>query len=255
MNYLVSAKTDIGLVKKNNQDSLSIRVVNTSQGRMAFAVLCDGMGGLEKGEAASASVIRAFDHWFRNELPILCTRSIEDSTIRAQWTNIVTQQNNTIKSYAARQGIKVGTTVVAMLITQNRYYILNVGDSRAYEISDCVKQLTTDQTFVAREIAMGNMTEEQARNDERRNVLLQCVGASDFVYPDMFFGDVNNNAVYMLCSDGFRHEISANEIFEKLNPNVLLDENSMNLHSEELIELNKARKERDNISVALIRTF
>ena len=91
--------------------------------------------------------------------------------------------------------------------------------------------------------------------DDRRNVLLQCVGASDDVYPDMFFGDTHDNAIYMLCSDGFRHEISADEIFEKLNPNVNLDENMMNTHSEELIELNKARKERDNISVALVRTF
>lgn len=55
-----------------------------------------------------------------------------------------------------------------MLLTQNRYYILNVGDSRAYEISDCVKQITSYQTFVAREIVLGNMTEEQAMTDERR---------------------------------------------------------------------------------------
>ena len=255
MNVIVSARTDVGLVKSTNQDSLSIRVVNTSQGRMVFAVLCDGMGGLDKGEVASASVIRAFDNWFRNDLPALCGAPIEDSVIRAQWNNIITEQNSTIKSYGARQGVRLGTTVVAVLLTQNRYYILNVGDSRAYEISDCLKQLTNDQTFVAREVALGNMTEEQAKVDDRRNVLLQCVGASDDVYPDMFFGQTHGNAVYMLCSDGFRHEISAEEIFEKLNPNVLLDENTMNVHSEELIELNKARMERDNISVALIRTF
>ncbi|MBR2981505.1 MAG: protein phosphatase 2C domain-containing protein, partial [Odoribacter sp.] len=156
MNFIVSARTDIGLTKNTNQDSLSMRVVNTPQGRMVFAVLCDGMGGLDKGEVASASVIRAFDSWLRNELPTLCSAPIEDSVIREQWNNIVTEQNNTIKTYGARQGVKLGTTVVAMLLTQNRYYILNVGDSRAYEISDCVKQITSDQTFVAREIALGN---------------------------------------------------------------------------------------------------
>lgn len=255
MNFIVSARTDIGLTKNTNQDSLSIRVANTPQGRIAFAVLCDGMGGLDKGEVASASVIRAFDRWFCNDLPALCYSPLDDSTIRSQWNNIITEQNNTIKAYGARQGVKLGTTVVAMLITQNRYYILNVGDSRAYEIGDYVKQLTNDQTFVAREVALGNMTEEQAMVDERRSVLLQCVGASDEVYPDMFYGDTNSNAAYMLCSDGFRHEITVDEIFEKLNPNVLLDEQSMNANSDALIELNKARAERDNISVALIRTF
>lgn len=255
MNFIVSARTDIGITKTTNQDSLAMRVVNTPQGRMVLAVLCDGMGGLDKGEVASASVVRAFDSWLRNDLPALSSAPLEDSTIREQWNRIVTEQNNTIKAYGARQGVKLGTTVVTMLLTQTRYYILNVGDSRAYEISDTMKQITTDQTFIAREIALGNMTEEQALTDERRNVLLQCVGASDDVYPDMFFGQTNGNAVYMLCSDGFRHEISADEIFEKLNPNVLLDENMMNRHSEQLIELNKARKERDNISVALVRTF
>lgn len=255
MNFIVAARTDVGLTKKTNQDSLSMRVVNTPQGRMVFAVLCDGMGGLEKGEVASASVIRAFDSWLRNVLPTLCGTPLEDSTIRDQWNGIITEQNKTIMNYGAHQGVKLGTTVVAMLLTQTRYYIINVGDSRAYEISDSVKQITADQTFVAREIALGNMTVEQARTDERRNVLLQCVGASDEVYPEMFFGETNSNAVYMLCSDGFRHEISVDEIYEKLNPNVLFDENMMNTNSEQLIELNKARKEQDNISVALVRTF
>ncbi len=255
MNFIVSARTDIGLTKSTNQDSLSVKVVNTPMGRMVFAVLCDGMGGLDKGEVASASVIKAFDAWLMNTLPDLCHTGFDDSTIRTQWNQIVSEQNEKIKTYGARQGIKLGTTVVAILITQTRYYIINVGDSRAYEISDTVKQLTTDQTFVAREIAMGNMTEEEALLDERRNVLLQCVGASDDVYPDMFFGETHGNAVYMLCSDGFRHEVSADEIFEKLNPGVLFDENTMNKHTDELIELNKARKERDNISVTLVRTF
>ncbi len=255
MNFIVSARTDIGLTKTTNQDSLSMRVVNTPQGRMVLAVLCDGMGGLEKGEVASASVIRTFDNWLHRELPVLCSAPIEDSIIREQWSKIVIEQNNTIKRYGLRQGVQLGTTVVAMLLTQTRYYIINVGDSRAYEIRESVKQITKDQTFVAREIALGNMTEEQARGDKRRNVLLQCVGASDDVYPDMFFGDVLVNAVYMLCSDGFRHEVTNEEFYEKFNPAVLLDDSTMNKHSDELIELNKIRKERDNISVALIRTF
>lgn len=255
MNFIVSATTDIGLTKSTNQDSLSVKVINTPQGRMTFAILCDGMGGLEKGEVASASVIQAFNNWILNSLSLLCDKPIEDSIIREHWNSIITEQNNTIKNYGARQGVKLGTTAVIMLITQTRYYIMNVGDSRAYEITDTIKQITNDQTFVAREVALGNMTEEQARTDERRSVLLQCVGASEEVYPDMFFGTPSENAVYMLCSDGFRHEISSDEIFEKLQPAVLFDDATMNRHSEELIELNKMRNERDNISVLLVRTF
>lgn len=222
---------------------------------MVFAILCDGMGGLAKGEVASASVIHAFDNWARNDLPMLCESQIEDSVLRSQWERIITDQNRIIGRYGSSQGIRLGTTAVIMLLTQTRYYIMNIGDSRAYEISDMVKQLTADQTFVAREVALGNMTEEQARVDDRRSVLLQCVGASTDVYPDMFFGDIQNNAVYMLCSDGFRHEITADEIFQKFHPNVLLSDGIMSQNTLDLIELNKQRQERDNISVVLVRTF
>ena len=255
MNFIVSANTDVGLTKATNQDSLSIKVLNTRQGYMVFAVLCDGMGGLDKGEVASAAVIRAFDVWAKTSLPILCEAPISDADIRAQWEKIVSDQNRIIKAYGARQGVRLGTTVVAMLLTQTRFYILNVGDSRAYELHTGIRQLTQDQTFVAREIALGNMTKEQAKTDSRRSVLLQCVGASDEVYPDMFFGDVLPNAVYMLCCDGFRHEITPEEMFNYLQPDTLLSEHIMNQRSLELIALNKQRQERDNITVALIRTF
>lgn len=255
MNFIISANTDVGISKETNQDSLTSMVVNTPQGRMAFCVLCDGMGGLDKGEVASASVITAFRNWAVNDLPQLCGQPLEDAIIRSQWEAIINQQNNTIKAYGARQGVRLGTTVVAMLLTQTRYYILNVGDSRAYELTTGVRQITSDQTFVAREVAQGHMTPEEAETDSRRSVLLQCVGASDEVYPDMFFGDVAHDAIYMLCSDGFRHEITADEIYEKLQPGVLFDDYTMQQHSISLIELNKQRQERDNISVSLVRTF
>ena len=255
MNFIISANTDVGIAKDTNQDSLTSMVLNTAQGRMVFCVLCDGMGGLAKGEVASASVINAFRNWALTELPKMCMAPLEDSQIRSQWEQLVTNQNQLIKTYGGRHGVRLGTTVVAMLLTQTRYYILNVGDSRAYEIREGVRQLTADQTFVAREVALGHMTEEEAHTDSRRSVLLQCVGASEDVYPDMFFGDVKPDAVYMLCSDGFRHEITEQEIYEKLQPGVLFDNHGMQQNTLQLIELNKQRQERDNISVVLVRTF
>ena len=109
--------------------------------------------------------------------------------------------------------------------------------------------------MVAREVELGNLTPEEAERDSRRSVLLQCIGASDEVYPDMFFGDTKLNAVYMLCSDGFRHEITEDEIHQYLNPNVMVDADGMKQNMDALIDLNKQRQERDNISVVSIRTF
>ncbi|MFQ9516008.1 MAG: PP2C family protein-serine/threonine phosphatase [Eubacterium sp.] len=255
MNYIISATTDVGIRKKTNQDSLSVKIINTNQGRMAFAILCDGMGGLQKGEVASAAVIHAFNQWVTEELPSLCNGPIQDHVIREQWCEIITSMNEKIKNYGNVNHVQLGTTAVVMLITEKRYYILNVGDSRAYEIWIEITQLTKDQTFVERQVSLGNMTREQAEQDSRKNILLQCVGASPEVYPEMFFGDTKKDAVYMLCSDGFRHEITPEEIYAGFNPGVLLSKENMQNNAIHLININKQRQENDNISVALIRTF
>ncbi len=255
MNFIVSADTDVGIKKKTNQDSLSVKVVNTPMGRMAFAVLCDGMGGLEKGEVASATAIKAFSSWVTEVLPALSSTPITADSIRLGWQNIVTETNEKIKLYGKRNGINLGTTAVIMLLTQTDYYIMNVGDSRAYEIFTETQQLTNDQTFVAREIALGRMTPQQARVDKRRNILLQCIGASEKVYPDFFTGTLKKDAVYMLCSDGFRHEITPQEIFDRLRPDRMTSRELMSKNTVELIELNKQRRETDNISAALVRTY
>ena len=254
MDFIISASTDVGLFRKNNQDSLSVKMIKTRQGRMVFAVLCDGMGGLSKGEVASASVICAFDHWLVNELPILCEHPLNEIEIRMQWEKIIDEQNKIIKAYGEKRGVKLGTTVVVMLLTQNRYYILNVGDSRAYVLDDSIRQITKDHSLIAREVARGNMTWEEAKVDKRQNVLLQCIGASSSVHPDMFSGEVVKDSSYMICSDGLWHMISQEEIYSGFRPDVLLSKEMMQSAADKLIGLCKQRNEKDNISVVLVRT-
>lgn len=255
MNYIVAASTDIGISKDTNQDSYSVKVFNTPKGKMVFAILCDGMGGLEKGELASASLVHAFNKWAEQRLPILSQMQLEDTIIRKEWIDIATDYNEKIKMYGKSSAISLGTTLTAMLLTDSRYYIINVGDTRAYEISDSVNIITSDQTVVAREVAMGNLTPEEAKTDPRRSVLLQCVGASNTIYPDMFYGKTKTNAVYMLCSDGFRHEIAEHEIGAYLSPSRMTDFDAMQQNMKSLIELNKQRQEMDNITVIAVRTF
>lgn len=255
MNFIISATTDVGIKKDTNQDSLSIKSLNTKQGRMTFAVICDGVGGLNDGEIASASVVNAFNEWLINDFPSLCNSYIEDHVIKAQWERIIERMNERLINYGKQNNVRLGTTVVAMLLTKERYYIINVGDSRAYEIKDHVRQITRDQSLIAREIEKGNLTPEVAKTDPRRGVLLQCVGASNQVYPEMSFGKTEDNAVYFLCSDGFSHKITREEIYESLKPELLLNEEIMKENLEKLVDINKERQELDNISVALVRTY
>ena len=115
-------------------------------------------------------------------------------------------------------------------------------------------QLTKDQTYVQYEMDLGHLTWEQAQTHPQRNVLLQCVGASDEIHPDYFVGDANPATTFILCSDGFRHVISPDEICEKFRPELLENEDIMLQNIVSLVELNKSRKEVDNISAAVIRT-
>lgn len=254
MNFLTAVHTDIGIKKSTNQDSALIMEAESEIGNVLLTVICDGMGGLAKGEVASAAVIQAFSQWFENELPSALAIQNPADRIFSSWEKIALSCNERISSYGKKHGVSMGTTLVAMLIVRNNYYIVNIGDSRAYCISDKLYQLTKDQTFVQREMDMGRMTYEEAMNSPQRNVLLQCIGASNIIEPDFFTGNISENQVIMLCSDGFRHIISEAEIYDNLNPYLLTNEQIMRERAVYLTELNKSRLERDNITVVLVKT-
>lgn len=253
MIFNASAVTDIGNTKKTNQDSVCVKIAQSEKyGQVAMAVLCDGMGGLDKGELASATVIRAFSKWFEEELP-LSLKKLSWSALSDEWERIAKEQNYLIGQYGNKIESSVGTTLTAMLFIKDKYLIAHVGDSRVYSITSSVNQLTEDQTFIAREIKAGRMTSEQAKVHPKRNQLLQCIGASRNVEPQMILGKTVKNSVYMFCSDGFRHVLTNEEIYENFNFDNLNDEQAMERNSRYLIDLVKSRNEKDNITVALIK--
>lgn len=252
MHFLATADTDIGISKATNQDSVLIKHANTRNGEVLLAVICDGMGGLAKGELASATVIRTFSEWFDQELPGEIP-SIDLRVIAGKWELMLKDLNVKILEYGKTIGANMGTTFTGVLMFGNEYLLVHVGDTRLYYISNSIRQLTEDQTVIARAISRGEMTAEQAKTDKRRNMLLQCVGASKIVEPQIEYGNLEKG-IYMICSDGFRHEISAEEIFEAFKPENMINRQVMHEKSKHLIELVKDRKEKDNISVVLIKT-
>jgi serine/threonine protein phosphatase PrpC len=172
--------------------------------------------------------------------------------IADKWSLLLKDLNLKIAEYGQQDGIRLGTTFTGVLFIDDQYLAVHVGDTRLYQLDSGLKQLTTDHTFVAREIRRGNLTVEQAKKDKRRNMLLQCVGASERIEPEILTGTVQQGA-YMLCSDGFRHEISESEIYESLNPVNLINKEAMHNNVKYLIEQVKKRNEKDNISVVLVK--
>ena len=255
MNYFASASTDVGIVKKTNQDSVCVKIAQfDGYGQVAMGVICDGMGGLAKGELASATVIRRFCNWFKNELPKRMA-SFSWNRVSEECVRILREQNEKLLQYGKTVGANLGTTFSGILIVSGKYMIVHVGDSRVYEIYNDLKQLTEDQTYIHREIKAGRMTPEEAAVNPKRNMLLQCVGASREVNPEVTFGSVQPNTVYMLCSDGFRHVLTEKEIYSFFNPGVINSIDTMKKNSDCLIDIVKKRNERDNITVALLKSI
>ena len=252
MRFTVTADTDIGILKTINQDSVLIKHGVINEDEVLLAVICDGMGGLPKGELASAAVVRAFSQWFERELPYEIDHA-DMQVIGGKWALMLRELNGRILEYSKVNMIEgMGTTFSGILFLKDQYIIGHVGDSRIYQIGALMTQMTTDQTFVAREVSRGTMTPEQAKKDRRRNLLLQCVGASRVVEPQIICGKTERGA-YLLCSDGFRHEITETEMYESLNPIHLINRDAMHSNARYLIEQVKSRGERDNISVILIK--
>lgn len=253
MNFKLSAHTDKGIKKSTNQDAVLMKVARTDYGKVLMAAICDGMGGLAKGEVASAALVRMLSGWFEKEFPELLYRGITMEALKKSLETLIYSANDKISSYGHSLRVDMGTTMVLLLIVDHVYYIANVGDSRVYLLRDELQQITRDQTFIQKEMDEGRMTWDEARRDPRRNVLLQCVGASAEIVPDFYTGQVLPGSMFMLCSDGFRHVVSAEELYEYLTPYKLFNEDMMKESLTYLTELNKYRKETDNISAALVR--
>lgn len=254
MRYISGLYTDVGTTKKTNQDSLLLLHAMTDGGEIVFAVVCDGMGGLQKGELASAEVIQSFSSWFKEKLPgIIRGGVLDEAALQSQWTDFIDDMSNKVSRYGTVNSIRLGTTIACLLICGGKYYVANVGDSRVYLIADQTYQITHDQTVVQDKIDRGLITIDQAQTDPERSVLLQCVGASDFVQPDFFTGVVQPGTVYMLCCDGFRHMITPDEFYAWLSPPRLNSEKAIETVLRDITELLKSRGETDNISSIVIK--
>lgn len=253
MRYFGAAVTDVGIKKETNQDSVCLKIgVAPDDRQVAMFVICDGMGGLAKGELASATVIRELEKWYMNKLPEKVDHFLWEE-ISKEWTEILKNLNQKILKYGNKNKVRLGTTTTAMLVIGDEYMIAHVGDSRVYRLDSSITQMTEDQTYVMREIKNGNMTLEEAAKDKRKHMLLQCVGASNDVEPEYIFGKIEPEELYLLCSDGFRHKLTGKEIYETFQNEIIRSVSDLENRVTKLINQVKERKEKDNISVVVFK--
>ena len=252
MEYITGAHTDIGRVRETNQDAICIMQAQTIKGNVCMAIVCDGMGGLSKGEVASATIVKAFEKGFEEKLPELLSKcSLEE--IKLLWEKELLFWNKRLSDYGRKNNISLGTTFSGMLFVENRYLWMHIGDSRIYKIDNQnAEQITTDHTVVAREIANGNMTLEEAEHSKLRSKLTQCIGTAKEPQPESGIEIVRPGESFLICSDGFYHKITKEELSE-VNDSLYDSEREADRFCRKTIENIMRRGEKDNISVVVIK--
>ncbi|WP_072343705.1 PP2C family protein-serine/threonine phosphatase [Actinomyces urinae] len=205
IDFRFAARSDVGLVRKNNQDS--------GYAGPHLLLLADGMGGPAGGDIASSVAVAHFapldadDHPAEQMLPLL------RDALNAAHEELIERSKNDPKL----QGL--GTTCIALMRSGSKLAMVHIGDSRAYVLrGDNLTQVTTDHSFVQYLIQTGQITPEEAENHPQRSIVLRILGDSDSdVVPDESVREAVVGDRWLLCSDGLSGVVSADTIIETLS--------------------------------------
>lgn len=238
----IAAKTDIGRVRPTNQDSYA---AGEFSGSVAWAVVCDGMGGTAGGNVASSIAVKIISERisssFRDGMNEMSIKNMLVSAINAANINIfdVSSSNSDLSG--------MGTTVVVAIITDNNAYIAHVGDSRAYMISpNNVRQLTKDHSLVQNLLDVGDLTQEQVSEHPYKNVITRALGIEKSVSVDFCIEQFADTDALLICTDGLTNFVSTDDILS-----TTLDGN-LNEFAERLVNVANINGGGDNITAVVI---
>ena len=201
MNYKISAFSDIGNVRKTNQDCYLCRQGQICGAPAAFLVVADGMGGLSKGELASSMAIEKLEIWWDN----ICSQDflLSLDEISRGLDNTIYDIHRDIFLLEEEIGERIGTTLSVLILYGYQAIIKQIGDSRIYVIKDGdINQLTEDQTYENLLIREGRLDPSQ-RDDQKNQALVNALGVSDELEISTSFGMTSTNAIFLVASDGF----------------------------------------------------
>ena len=232
--------TDPGNARERNEDSVTI----LKNGDEYLMCVADGMGGHKNGEIASSIALNHLANRFKE---ISSVGNKEDAINWIQST--VSEANALIYKYVSihPESEGMGTTLVLSVLTPSFLLIGNIGDSSGYVIkNNKLHKVTVDHTLVNLLVKSGELTEEEAKNHPRKNVLMRALGASNNVEMDIFNVELGVQGIF-LCSDGLTNMLDDEQIMKVLNDDVSIEEKL-----EKLIFKANNRGGSDNISIAYL---
>lgn len=237
MKYQVNVYWNQGAVREINQDSLVVLQAMTLRGRVLLAAVCDGMGGMDRGEWASGYLTEELITWFYDGLLSSVGQKKPLWALRRCAERKIFQVQQRLQSYAEKRRLEMGTTMSMLVLWEKKYLLWHLGDSRIYHLS------------ARRKNKISLLTKDHVQG---KNRLTKCVGSFGFFQPDFRMGIAGKREAFLLCSDGFWHEMSGEELGEILAP-VQMTEERCDRRLREIGEAVMRRGERDNLSAVYIR--
>ncbi len=238
----IVAKTDVGRVRKSNQDSYAAGELPNG---VAWAVVCDGMGGNAGGNIASSTAVKMISEQITS-----CYRDgMSISSIKNILVTAITNANISIfdMSRANEELRGMGTTVVAIIIINNTVCVAHAGDSRAYLISrHGIKQLTKDHSVVQAMVETGELTPAEAKVHPRKNLITRALGVDENIKVDFCEQPISNNDVLLMCTDGLTNYVEADDIYNITSSGKYYE------FADKLVELANNNGGGDNITVVVV---
>ena len=248
MNYY--GISDKGTIRDENQDCCA--ACKIAENAHLF-IVCDGMGGISGGKIASTTVCTEFEAQMRLRL----SRFKGDSLPKRAHKDIpryledsLSHANKVLHNMAANDSDHrgMGTTLVALFVIDNKGYVINVGDSRAYFYSGgSFLQITKDHSYVQFLVDSGKISEDEAEHHPQKNVITRSVGVKDNVEPDMFEFEFVDGDCILLCTDGLSGFVDTDRMlrcFEKFN--------DIEARVKYLVDLAKKNNSSDNITALIV---
>lgn len=241
--------TDRGVVKEKNEDAVFFRCIEKNGISIVFGAVCDGISGLESGEIASGYIVSQITAWVDTVVSRLDFTGMPPALLFSHMKDAAEEWNYGLYTYLREQNISSGTTMSLLMLTEDHYYIIHVGDSRIYRFVPGMgmQQITADASITVME--EGRM----------RSYLDNFMGKQSELVFSAYDGSVNVGDLFLYCSDGGYHRMTDEDVSILYNAigNTISNAAGGNKAADQvchdMLDLMLSRGERDNLTLGVIR--
>ena len=204
--YNVGFINDIGKKRTVNQDKVFMRSRVVDETGYALYAVADGMGGYTDGDIAAQLCINALSLWWEHTI----ANPPEPAQAKVSLYNLFRKLNDQVLGLSKEKGQSMGSTLSCVYLIDNYYIIAHAGDSRIYKLyGNNVEQLTSDHSWVAKQVDAGIMTQYEADIHPRRSILINSIGNGNNFFVDISSGILEDHSLLLICSDGLYKYINA----------------------------------------------